>query len=259
VGEMITLERRGAVGQISLHRPPVNAYNRQFADELDAAVEGARADDGIAAVIVTSTVPRFFCAGADIKFFQSSTLRQKEQFILRMHEVLRKIELTPKVFIAAITGHCLGGGLEIALACDLRFAAEGTYGLGQPEIALGILPGNGGTQRLPRLVGRSRALDLMITGRSVEPAEALAIGLVDRLVPAEALAAEADAYAHALGKRATMAVGLIKLAVVRGLEVPLDGGLAYEREALFRAFASEDAGEGVAAFVEKRPPAFKGR
>jgi enoyl-CoA hydratase/carnithine racemase len=255
---MISLERQGRVGQISLHRAPANAYNRQFAEELDEAVGAARTDDGIQAVVLTSTIPRFFSAGADIKFFQSSTLPEKEKFILHMHEVLRKIELTPKVFIAAITGHCLGGGMEIALACDLRFAAAGKYGLGQPEITLGILPGNGGTQRLPRLVGKSRGLDLMITGRTVTPDEALAIGLVDRVVPAEELAARTREYADALTKSATLAVGLIKLAVTRGMELPLDGGLAYERETLFRAFASHDAAEGVAAFVEKRPPAFKG-
>lgn len=256
---MISLDRQGAVGQISLHRAPVNAYNAQFARELDEAVEAARADDGVRAVVVTSTVPKFFCAGADIKFFQSSTLTEKEKFILHMHEVLRRIELTPKVFIAAINGHCLGGGMEIALACDLRFAAAGMFGLGQPEITLGILPGNGGTQRLPRLVGKSRALDLMITGRTVAPAEALTIGLVDRVFPAEELAAKTREYAEGLAGSASMAVGLIKLAVTRGMELPLDGALAYEREALFRTFASEDAAEGVAAFVAKRPPAFKGK
>ena len=190
---MISLAREGAVGQISLHRPPANAYNQQFALELDEAVETVRDDDGIQAAVLTSTLPRFFSAGADVKFFQASTLPQKEKFILRMHEVLRKIELTPKVFIAAINGHCLGGGMEIALACDLRFAAAGTYGLGQPEISLGILPGNGGTQRLPRLVGKGRALDLMITGRTVPPDEALSIGLVDRIFPAEQVD---DAFAY---------------------------------------------------------------
>src|SRR5579864_6700047 len=214
---MISLERAGAVGQISLHRPPANAYNRQFAQELDEAVEAVRAEDGIQAVVLTSTVPRFFSAGADVKFFQASTLVEKEKFILRMHEVLRKIELTPKVFIAAITGHCLGGGMEIALSCDLRFAAAGKYGLGQPEIALGILPGNGGTQRLPRLIGKSRALDLMLTGRTVSPEEALSIGLVDRVFPAEELSAKTREYAEALAKSATMAVGLIKLTVTRGM------------------------------------------
>lgn len=259
VGDVISLERAGGVGQISLHRPPANAYNQQFADELEEAVEAVRADDGIRAAVVTSTLPRFFSAGADVKMFQASTLPEKEKFILHMHEVLRKIETTPKVFIAAINGHCLGGGMEIALACDLRFAAAGTYGLGQPEIVLGILPGNGGTQRLPRLVGKSRALDLMITGRTVSPDEALSLGLVDRVFPAEELLARTREYAEALTRSAAMAVGLIKLAVTRGLELPLDGGLAYEREALFRAFGSADAAEGVNAFLAKRPPVFKGK
>ena len=256
---MNSQEREGAVGQISLHRAPAHAYNREFAQELDAAVEAVRADDAIRAAVVSSALPRFFSAGADIKFFQASSLAEKEKFILYMHEVLRKIEMTPKVFIAAIAGHCLGGGLEIALACDLRFAAAGPYGLGQPEVTLGILPGNGGTQRLPRLVGKSRALDLMITGRTVSPEEALRIGLVDRTLPPDELSAATREYADALTRSATMAVGLTKLAVARGMELPLDGGLAYEREVLFRAFASEDAAEGVNAFLEKRPPAFKGK
>jgi len=256
---MISLEREGTVGQISLHRPPANAYNPQFAAEFDEAVEGVRADDGIRAVIVTSTLPRFFSAGADIKWFITSTIEEKVKFITRMHEVLRKVEATPKVFIAAIGGHCLGGGMEIALTCDLRFAAAGAYGLGQPEITLGIIPGNGGTQRLPRLVGKSRALDLMITGRTVSPDEALAIGLVDRVIPAEELLPKTREYAEALGRGATVAVGLIKLAVNRGGEMGIDDGLAYEREALFRSFLTEDGVEGPRAFSEKRPAAFKGR
>jgi enoyl-CoA hydratase/carnithine racemase len=259
VGEMISIEREGGVGQISLHRAPANAYNPQFARELGEAVEAARVDPDIRAVVVTSAVPRFFSAGADIKFFQTSTLPEKVTFITHMHEVLRKAETMPKVFIAAISGHCLGGGLEIALACDLRFAAAGAYGIGQPEITLGILPGNGGTQRLPRLIGKSRALDMMVTGRTLPPAEALAIGLVDRVVPAEDLLTKTREYADALARSATVAVGLIKLAVNRGLEMALDDALAYEREALFRSFVTEDSAEGVRAFVEKRPPSFKGR
>jgi enoyl-CoA hydratase/carnithine racemase len=149
--------------------------------------------------------------------------------------------------------------MEIALACDLRFAAAGAYGLGQPEISLGIIPGNGGTQRLPRLIGKSRALDLMITGRSVSPDEALAIGLVDRVFPAEELFAKTAAYADGLANGAAVAVGLIKLTVNRGLEMALDDALAYEREALFRAFITEDGVEGVRAFSERRPAQFKGR
>lgn len=259
MGEMISFEREGPVGQISLHRPPANVYNPQFAAELDQAVDATRADDAIRAVIVTSTVPRFFSAGADVKWFAGSTLEEKVAFITRMHEVLRKIERTPRIFIAAITGHCLGGGMEIALACDLRFAAAGGYGLGQPEVSLGIIPGNGGTQRLPRLVGKSRALDLMITGRTLSPDDALSIGLVNRVLPAEDLLAKTREYAETLTRGATVAIGLVKLAVNHGLEMALDDGLAYEREELFRAFVTEDGTEGIRAFLEKRAPAFKGR
>jgi enoyl-CoA hydratase/carnithine racemase len=259
MGEMISLEREGAVGVISLHRAPANAYNPQFAGEFRAAVDGARDDPAVRAVIVRSTLPKFFSAGADVKWFAGSTLEDKVMFITHMHEVLRRVETTPKVFIAAIAGHCLGGGMEIALACDLRFAAAGAYGLGQPEISLGIIPGNGGTQRLPRLIGKSRALDLMITGRSVSPDEALAIGLVDRVFPAEELFAKTAAYADGLANGAAVALGLIKLTVNRGLEMALDDALAYEREALFRAFITEDGVEGVRAFSERRPAQFKGR
>lgn len=259
MGEMISLEREGAVGMITLHRAPANAYNPQFADEFRTAVDGARDDPAIRAVIVASTLPKFFSAGADVKWFAASSLDEKVLFITHMHEVLRRIETTPKVFMAAIGGHCLGGGMEIALACDLRFAAAGNYGLGQPEITLGIIPGNGGTQRLPRLVGKSRALDLMITGRAVPPDEALKIGLVDRVMPAEELMSKTREYAEGLARSATVAVGLIKVTVNRGLEMALDDGLAYEREALFRSFITEDGVEGVRAFSEKRPAAFKGR
>ena len=259
MGEMISLEREGAVGVISLHRAPANAYNPQFAEEFRTAVDGARDDAAIRAVIVRSTLPKFFSAGADVKWFASSSLEDKILFITHMHEVLRRVETTSTVFIAAIGGHCLGGGMEIALACDLRFAAAGTYGLGQPEITLGIIPGNGGTQRLPRLIGKSRALDLMITGRAVSPDEALALGLVDRVFPADDLFAKTAEYAAVLARSATAAVGLIKLAVNRGLEMALDDALAYEREALFRSFVTEDGIEGVRAFSEKRPAEFKGR
>jgi enoyl-CoA hydratase/carnithine racemase len=259
MGEMISLGREGAVGLITLHRAPANAYNPQFASEFRTAVDGARDDPSIRAVVVASTLPKFFSAGADVKWFAASSLEDKVLFITHMHEVLRRIETTPKVFIAAIAGHCLGGGMEIALAGDLRFAAAGTYSLGQPEITLGIIPGNGGTQRLPRLIGKSRALDLMITGRAVSPDEALGLGLVDRVLPADELMPKTREYAEALARGATLAVGLIKLTVNRGFEMPLDDALAYEREALFRSFSSEDGAEGVRAFSEKRPAAFRGR
>jgi enoyl-CoA hydratase/carnithine racemase len=163
------------------------------------------------------------------------------------------------VFVAAIGGHALGGGLEIALACDLRFAAEGEYRLGLPEVTLGLLPGNGGTQRLTRLIGRARALDLMVTGTAVGPGRALELGIVDRLFPADRLVEEAIDYVARLAKGPSLAIGNIKVASRIGADLPLEGGLALEREAVWRLFMSQDAAEGLAAFAEKRPPQWSGQ
>ncbi len=176
------------------------------------------------------------------------------------NEVFRKMEVTPLVFVAAIAGHALGGGLELALAADLRFAAEGTYRLGLTEVNLGLFPGTGGTQRLPRLVGLSRGIDLIANGTTLTPAEARDLGLVDRLLPdAETCLAEAKAYARKLAEGPSEAIGRAKVAVQMGSSAPLDLGLAIEREAITRVFVSEDAQEGIAAFTEKRQPVFRGR
>jgi enoyl-CoA hydratase/carnithine racemase len=179
--------------------------------------------------------------------------------VLHAQEILLKIERTPKIFVAAISGHALGGGLEIALACDFRFAAEGEFRLGLPEVTLGLLPGNGGTQRLTRLVGRTRALDMMITNQQVNAARALEIGLVERVFPADSLVQEAVEYVAKLAKGPSLAIGNIKIATRLGADLPLEGALALEREAVWRLFMSEDAAEGLAAFSEKRPPNWQGR
>jgi enoyl-CoA hydratase/carnithine racemase len=180
------------------------------------------------------------------------------EMIRASHETLSSIARIPKVFIAEINAHALGGGLEIALACDLRFAAEGEYRLGTPEVTLGVLPGNGGTQRLPRLIGWSRALELMVTGRTVNPAEALELGIVTALHPAEALREKTLEYATTLASGATRAIGNIKLAVHEGLALGLEAGLERERELVEELFSSEDGQEGIAAFAEKRKPVFSG-
>src|SRR5207248_6480828 len=196
---------------------------------------------------------RFFSAGADITNFQKSTQEQRVMTVLHAQEILLKIERTPKIFVAAISGHALGGGLEIALACDFRFAAEGEFRIGLPEVTLGLLPGNGGTQRLTRLVGRSRALDMMITNQQINTARALEIGLVERVFPANRLLDEAVDYVARLAKGPTLAIGNIKVATRLGVDLPLEGGLALEREAVWRLFMSDDAA-GLAAFAEKRTP-----
>src|SRR3981189_657451 len=193
------------VALIHLHRPPANSYNRAFLDQLNAAVDEVRWDGDLhGAVLVSDLAPRFFSAGADINNFASSTQQERVMTVLHAQEILLKIEHTPKVFVAAISGHALGGGLEIALACDFRFAAEGEYRIGLPEVTLGLLPGNGGTQRLTRLVGRTRALDMMITNQQVNAARALELGLVERVFPADRLRAGTveNAGRPASGRRA---------------------------------------------------------
>jgi enoyl-CoA hydratase/carnithine racemase len=252
----VTRERDG-VALVHLNRPPANSYDRGFLDDLNAAVDEVRWDAAVrGAVLVSDLAPRFFSAGADIANFRTSTQEQRVMTVLHAHEILLKMERTPKLFVAAISGHALGGGLEIALACDLRFAAAGEYRLGLPEVGLGLLPGNGGTQRLTRLIGRTRALELMVAGQQVAPDEARALGMVDRVVPGERVVDEAVEYLAKLARGASMAIGSIKVAAKIGADLPLEGALALERESVWRLFMSEDAAEGLAAFAEKRAPNF---
>jgi enoyl-CoA hydratase/carnithine racemase len=254
----VSREENG-VASIHLNRPPANSYDRRFIDDLNSAIDEVRFDESVGAVVLTSDLPKFFSAGADINMFRSVTSKARAMTILHMHEVLLKIEHTPKVFIAAIGGHCLGGGLEIALATDFRFAAEGEYRLGVPEVTLGLLPGNGGTQRLPRLIGRQKAMELLLTGKPLNPATAASLGIVDRLVAADRLLPEAVGFAASLAAGPTLAIGEIKLAAKQGVEMSLEGALGLERGGIFRLFETADAKEGLSAFAEKRKPSWKGQ
>jgi enoyl-CoA hydratase/carnithine racemase len=175
------------------------------------------------------------------------------------HNTLSKMAASDKVFIAAVNGHALGGGLEMALACDLRFAAEGKYYMGLPEVTLGLLPGNGGTQRLPRLIGANKALEMMLTGERIGPEEAHRIGLVNKLFPVEQLQAETEAYAQKLAAGASLAIAAIKRCVYDGMQMDLADGLALERQLIEPLYDSADAAEGFAAFAEKRPPVYQGK
>ena len=256
---MVRLEKQERVGHIVLDRPPANSYDKAFLDDLSAAIDEARFDAGVKAIVVRSASERFFSAGADVKMFAATDPEYQFAFVIHANEVMSKFERTPKVVIAAINGHCLGGGLEIALCCDARLAAEGTYNIGLPEVTLGVLPGTGGTQRLPRLIGRQKAFDLMMLGAPVQPAQAKELGIVDEVVPAGDLVAKAQEYASVYGSGPTLARGQIKLAAVLGGGLPFPAGMLLEHEAVGRLFASEDFKEGVKAFGEKRKPEYTGR
>jgi enoyl-CoA hydratase/carnithine racemase len=257
----VRLEKEGGVGIIVLDRPPANSYDYAFLREFASAIDDARIDLSIkSAIVVTSASERFFSPGADVSVFATGGPRSRFMLALLAHEAFRKMENTPLVFIAAIAGHCLGGGLELALACDLRFAAEGAYQIGLPEVNLGLFPGSGGTQRLPRLVGLSKGLDLIANATTLNPAGAKEAGIIDRLFPdAAACRAGAIEYAAKLAAGPGVAIGHAKLAITQGYGGPLDMGLAIEREAIGRVFVSEDADEGIKAFQEKRKPEFKSR
>ncbi len=256
----VRLEKEGGVGIIVLDNPPANLYDHAILREFASAIDDARLDGEIRNVVVTSAAEKFFSGGADVRVFASGTARSRFMLAVLAHEAFRKMENSPLIFIAAIAGHCLGGGLELALSCDLRFAAEGSYQIGLPEVNLGLFPGSGGTQRLPRLIGKSKALDLIVNATTLKPADAKEIGIVDQLFPdAASCRAGAIEYAAKLASGPSVAIGHAKLAITLGLGGPLDLGLAMEREAIGRVFVSEDADEGIAAFREKRKAEFKGR
>lgn len=254
------MEHSHGVGVITMNRLPANSYDVGFARELGSVIDDARTDDRIGAVILRSASEKFFSAGADIEAVRNGTARQSWMTVLIMHEVLRKMESTPLIFIAEIAGHALGGGLEIALACDLRFAAKGSYKIGLPETNLGLFPGNGGTQRLPRLVGKSKGLELIIRASTFSPEVAEDLGVVNRLFESAAeLRDQTLAYAAEISAGPREAIGRAKISAALGYDAPIDLANALEREAVGRVFLSEDASEGISAFFEKRKPNFKGR
>ena len=256
----MSLEKKGRVAIAWLNKPKANTYDADLMRDLSAVVDDVRFDDDVDVCVLASKLDGMWSAGADINLLASSTPDYKAMFCLDCQETLNKLESTPKLFVAAIDGHCVGGGLEIALAADLRFASDGPWKIGLPEVTLGVLPGTGGTQRLPRLIGKSRAIDLMTTGRTLGPKEALEWGILNRIFPRDAFWKETLAFAQGLTYpvHAARAVGLIKRSVVEGIEMPLYQGLALERELQNRLFAMADAKEGFRAFLEKRKPTFHG-
>jgi enoyl-CoA hydratase len=255
----VIVARDGAVATITINRPAVrNALNDATLGAIDAAVALLDADPEVRVILLTGAGDKAFIAGADINELSRATAVTGRALALRGQAVFERIAAASKPVIAVINGFCLGGGCELALACTFRFAAD-TAEIGQPEINLGIIPGYGGSQRLPRLIGRDRALDLILTGRRVPAAEALAIGLVTRVHPAATLHAEALAYARELAAKAPIAVRLALDAVRAGLEQPLAEALAHEAALFGLVSATDDMREGTRAFLEKRPAQFTGR
>lgn len=256
----VRLDVQDGIGYIKINKPKANLYDLQFVTELNEVVDEIRFNDDIRVAVMVSELEKFFSAGADINMLKASQPNFKSSFCLTAQETLAKIERTPKVFLAALNGHTVGGGLEIALATDIRFAADDPrIQIGLPEVRLGVLPGTGGTQRLSRLIGKSKALDLMITGRLLTPREALEMGIVNYTYPADQLLTNVEDYARKLLAGATKAIGLIKQAVVQGTEVHMDAAFFMERELQNRLFVSEDAQEGLQSWIERRDPQFKGR
>jgi len=258
---LVEVTRHGGVALLTLNNPPANAYSHEMHRELDAAILQCRFDESVHVLVLTGAGEKFFCAGADIAMLARVTPAWKYNFCLHANETLNRLEQTPKLVIAALNGHCVGGGLEIALACDLRWARAGGGKLGLPEVSLGVLPGTGGTARLTRVVGRSRALELMVKGENVDFERGRELGLVHEVLPSAAFmdAVLARAAQYCPPHKAAQAVGLIKRSVVSGGEMGFHEHLALERELQQRLFTGADAAEGFTAFNEKRPPRFEGR
>jgi enoyl-CoA hydratase len=257
---LVEYRTEDGVAILELNDPPENAYSLEMLRQFDEAIVRARFDDDVHVIVVRGRGERFFSAGADIRMMRRVTPRFLYYFSLYGNETLSRLERTPKLTVAALNGHTVGGGLEMALACDLRVAkAEGTR-IGLPEVHLGVLPGLGGTQRLARIVGKARAIELMAKGETFSFDCARDLGLVNEVFPRDSFWEQALLYARQFcpPHKASKSVGLIKRAVQAGAELPLDSGLALERELQQQLFESQDAREGIAAFNEKRMPTFHG-
>src|SRR5262249_32568275 len=249
---------------LTLNDPPANTYSYEMMQQLDARILEARMDEKVQVIVITGAGEKFFCAGANIAMLSEVTPEFKYYFCLHANETLNRLEQTPKLVIAAINGHCVGGGLEVAMAADLRVARRGAGKMGLPEVRLGVLPGTGGTQRLARLVGKSKAIELMAAGELFDFERGEALGLVNRIIDANDGAdfmQQVMDYARQFTtpNKASRAVGGIKRAAQTGPEIPFESALALERELQQQLFQSEDAKEGLDAYVNKRKAEFKGR
>lgn len=257
--EYFTTEVTDHVGTLRLDRPPANAHDINVLLELQRAVESVRFDESVRAVLFGSSNDKFFSTGFDIKVLQEKSGRQVGYASQTSKEIIMKMRTTDTIFIAMVNGHCMGGGLELALACDFRYVGnDESYNIGMPEIHLGLIAGEAGTQLLPRYIDRSEALEMMLTGETLNPEEATEKGIFDEIHPPDEIEDAAFEFAELIASKASVAVGNNKLAVNEGLEMPLSDALAHERELQNRLLGSDVAKEGVDAFLDDREPDFLG-
>lgn len=262
--KLVHYEAQDGIAVLTLDDPPANTYTHEMMRDLDEGILKARFDDDVQVIVITGAGEKFFCAGANIGMLSEVTSGFKYCFCLHANETLNRLEHTPKLVIAALNGHTVGGGLEIAMAADLRVARKDAGKVGLPEVSLGVLPGTGGTQRLCRLVGKSSAIELMVTGDTFGFDKAHDLGLVNQILEAESrddFVGQVMEYAKQFTtpNKASKAVGLIKRSVQTGSELPFDLALTLERELQQQLFQSADAKEGLAAYAEKRKPEFTGK
>lgn len=257
---LVNYEVKDGIGWMELCDPPANTYTYEMMQDLDNAILQARMDENVHVIVLTGAGQKFFSAGANIKMLSSVTPYFKYYFCLHANETLNRLEQTPKLVVAALNGHCVGGGLEIAMAADIRIAKKDAGKIGLPEVNLGVLPGTGGTQRLARIIGKSKAIEMMTIGQTFDFEKALDLGVVNHIFEGDNFLEQVTEYAKQFvppGK-ASKAVGRIKRSVCSGLEIPFAEGLSLERELQQQLFDSQDAKEGLSAYVEKRTAVFKG-
>jgi enoyl-CoA hydratase/carnithine racemase len=258
---LVHYDVRDGVAYLILDDPPANTYTHEMMRQLDANILEARFDPDVHVIVLTGMGQKFFCAGANINMLQTSDPRWKYYFCLHANETLNRLEQTPKLVLAALNGHTVGGGLEVAMAADILLAKKDSGKIGLPEINLGVLPGTGGTQRLSRIVGKSKAIELMVTGDLISFEQGQEIGIINQILEGDDFEGQVHAYATQFcpPNKASKAAGRIKRSVQSGWEVPFESGLAIERELQQQLFESSDAKEGLAAYIEKRKPNFQSK
>ncbi len=257
---LVQYEVKDGVAYLTLADPPANTYTHEMMRQLDDAILSARFDANVHVIVLTGLGEKFFCAGANIDMLKKADPYFKYYFCLHANETLNRLEQTPKLVIAALNGHTVGGGLEIAMAADLMIAKKDAGKVGLPEVNLGVLPGTGGTQRLSRRIGKTRAIELMVEGDLISFEKGQELGIINKILDGDDFMGQVHEYAKQFcpPNKASKAVGRIKRAVQSGWEVPFESGLAIEREVQQQLFQSDDAREGLAAYIEKRKPEFKG-